>query len=205
MSTGNDEREVSLEHWVQELERRIALATPADTVRGLFIQSSLLAIRELGDAALVERCREACGHERFVDLFRYPISLQLRMLSVALEQLASRHGGGAQALRLIGHRAVMDFLESVPGRTVLVVAGGDPKRLLTSVPSAYRLATSFGEHTMRWTGPGQVLWKLTGEFMPYPFHEGTLTGVLAKTVARNVKVSGRQTGPLDCECDISWQ
>jgi uncharacterized protein (TIGR02265 family) len=191
--------------WTMDLARRTELATPADTVRGMFLRGTLDAIRRLGDDALVNRCLETCGHEKFVELFNYPVRLELQILSVAVEALAARHGGCEQVLRLLGRQAVSDFLGSNTGRLLLVVSGGDPKRLLNSTPTGYRVSVSYGEHTLRWMELTRCLWTMKREFMPYPWEEGVFQVLLEKTKARNVKVVGRQTGALDSEYDISWE
>ncbi|WP_257448104.1 DUF2378 family protein [Archangium lipolyticum] len=181
------------------------LATPEDTVRGMFLRGLLEAIGELGDEALVRRCREVSGHEEFVELFSYPVGLQLRLISVAMETLAGRLGGWEPALRLLGRRAASDFLGSNAGRMLLVMGGGEPKRLLNSTPTGYRVSLSYGEHALRWTGVTSCLWSIKGGFLPYPYLEGIFLELLGKTNARNVTVVGRQTGPLDSEYDISWE
>jgi uncharacterized protein (TIGR02265 family) len=191
--------------WEQELARRQALATPTDTLRGMFLKGTLEAIRELGDEGLVARCREACAHEDFVELFNYPVRLQLQLMSVALGALAARHGGCEQALRLLGRKALQDFLSSKAGKMLLVVGGGEASRLLNNAPTGYRVSTSYGEHSLRWAGPMNCVWTMKRQFMPPPFEEGLLAGLLENTRARNVRVIGRQTGVLDAEYDISWE
>lgn len=191
--------------WVQDLARRQSLATPMDTVRGMFLRGTLEAIRELGDEALVERCRETCSRENFVDLFSYPVRLQLQLISVALEALAARYGGCEQALRQLGRKALSDFLASKSGKMLLVVGGGEVSRLLNNAPTGYRVSTSYGEHSLRWAGPTNCVWTMKRQFMPPPFEEGILAGLLETTRARNVRVVGRQVGVLDSEYDISWE
>ncbi|HEX8822545.1 MAG TPA: TIGR02265 family protein [Archangium sp.] len=191
--------------WAQELTRRQALATPADTLRGMFLRGTLEAIRELGNEALVKRCREACAHENFVELFNYPVQLQLQIMAVALEALAVKHGSCEEALRLLGRKALSDFLASKAGKMLLVVSGGEVSRLLNNAPTGYRVSTSYGEHTLRWVGPTSCQWTMKRQFMPHPFEEGVLAALLENTRARNVRVVGRQTGALDSEYDISWE
>jgi uncharacterized protein (TIGR02265 family) len=40
--------------------------------------------------------------------------------------------------------------------------------------------------------------------MPHPVHEGVLATLLEVGGAREVRVWGRQLGPLDAECEFSW-
>lgn len=196
--------EASPGFWERDLARRLALATPADTARGLFLRSTSEVIRALGDEVLERRCREACEHEQFVEFFHYPIRLQLQMMALALAPLAARHGCGMQGLRLLGRRGASAFLASHAGRMLLMLAGGERKRLVECAPMGFRMSSSYGKHTLRWTGPASVHWRMERVFMPYPFLEGVFLALLENTGAWDVRVVGCQTGALDSEYDISW-
>jgi uncharacterized protein (TIGR02265 family) len=189
---------------VSDLARRLALATSADCIRGLFLRSFQAAIRMLGDEVLLERCRRVWGHETFVDSFFYPVRLQLEVLAVVLEPLASQHGGPTRVLRMMGRQCARDFLASYTGRALRVAAGGDAKRMVAQAPAGYQFAVSGGVHTLRWMGPTRCVWSMHHDFMPVPFHEGVLLGLLEEARAQGVKVYGRQTDALDGEYDLSW-
>jgi uncharacterized protein (TIGR02265 family) len=190
--------------WNQDWQHRQNLASPGDTARGLFINGLLDAVRTLGGEELVKRCLDACGQDRFVATFSYPITLQMRIISVAMSTLEKRYGAPEGALRQLGRRSALDFMESTAGKMMMRLAGSDPKRLLASLPSAYRVSMSYGEHTLVWTGPRSGRLVMKREFMPHPVHAGVVATLLEAGGAREVRVWGRQTGPLDCECDFSW-
>jgi hypothetical protein len=173
--------------WARDLAQRLKLATPADTAWGLYLRGTLEAVRALGDEGVLRRCLEVCGHEPLVEFFRYPVRLQLQMMSAALRTLAARQGCGARGLRHLGIWSVRDSLASHSGRMVLKLGGGERK------------------HTLRWTGPESVHWIMERDFMPYPYLEGVLQGLLEGTGARDVRVVGRQTGTLDSEYDVCWE
>ena len=194
-----------VDFWARDLGQRLSLVTPADTVWGLYLRGTLEAIRALGDEAVTRRCLEVCGHEPLVEFFRYPVRLQLQMMSVALATLAARQGCGARGLRYLGLRSGSDSLASHAGRMVLKLGGGEHKHFLDDVPMSFRMGLSYGKHTLRWTGPASVHWTMERDFMPYPFLEGVLQALLESTGARNVQVVGRQTGTLDSEYDVSWE
>lgn len=196
---------VSPGFWERDLAQRLALATPADTARGLFLRSTSEAIRALGDEGLVRRCLEACEHEQFVEFFHYPIRWHLRMISLSLAPLAARHGCGTRGLRLLGRLGASAFLASQAGRMLLMLAAGERKRLVECAPMGFRMSSSYGKHTLRWTGPASVHWRMERVFMPYPFLEGVFLALLESTGAPNVRVVGCQTGALDSEYDISWE
>lgn len=191
--------------WARDLAQRMALATPSDTAWGVFLRATWESIRELGDEGVGRRCLEICGHEPLVEFFRYPVRLQLQMMSVSLETLAARHGGGARALRLLGRRGTSNFLASHAGRLMLTLSRGDRRRLLERAPIGFRMGVSYGKHTMRWTGPTGLHWGMEREFMPSPYMEGVVRALVENTGARNVRVVGRQTGALDSEYEISWE
>ncbi len=133
-----------LDFWARNLAQRTALAGPADTAWGVFLRGTMGAIRALGDDGVARRCLEVCGHEQLVDFFRYPVRLQLQMISLSLETLAARHGGGTKALRLLGGWGTGDFLGSHAGRLMVMLARGDRRRLLEGAPVGFRMGLSFG-------------------------------------------------------------
>ncbi len=188
----------------QEWARRMDVATSEDLARGLFSQSVLKSLRVLGDEELAGRGARACGQERFVEFFNYPIRVFLQMLAAAMPGLAERHGDAEQALWLLGHCSAMDFLESESGRALQVLVRGEPKRLVSHLPWAYQVALT-GERSVKWLGPQCCRLTMQRDFLPAAFHEGMLVAMLERLNASKVKVVGRQTGRLDSEYDISWQ
>lgn len=194
-----------LEFWMKDLERRNTLVTPELTMRGFFFKGMLEKVRTLGDEALVRRCVEACGQEHFVDFFSYPVRLMFPLLITALPALATRHGGAEAALRQLGRRGSLDFLESVAGRALLLLAQGRPQTLLNSLPGAFAVAMSHGRGTVEWTGPRQGRLHATFSSVPAPFHEGMVLQVLEAVRARDIQVAAHDAGGLDIVCDFSWK
>jgi uncharacterized protein (TIGR02265 family) len=190
--------------WKQELERRLALATPSDTVRGLFFNSMLKLVRTLGDQSAMERCLEASGEQRIFDFFNYPISALLRVTYTAGQELSPQYGGFDEALRQMGHHAMTDFFGSLMGRTLKHMAGQDVRTLVSSIQNIYRMTMSYGERRVVWEGPRKGRLILQRNFIPFPYHEGGLRTTLAVMGSRNVRLVGRQTGPLDSEYEFSW-
>lgn len=188
-----------------DLAQRLAMASPADTTRGMFLRATLDAVRTLGDEEAVRGCLRASGEDKLVDFFIYPVSANLRMVFAAAWLLAPRYGGFDGALRELGYRAAQCFLASAAGLMLQLLAGGDAKRLLGNLPSAYRASVSFGARSVTWTGPRRGQLSMRHEFMPYPFHEGLLMGVLGKANARGVRVRGYQLSTLESDYDVSWE
>src|SRR5687767_12522358 len=101
-----------------EMEQRIAVARPADTVRGLIFNSVLnLSERQLGLEAAA-KLREPIFKRSPVDFFSYPAVDFLRLLYAASDALAPRYGGHEEAVRACGAAAVTGFFQSTVGQTL---------------------------------------------------------------------------------------
>lgn len=192
------------EEWEKELARRLQPAQPDDTVRGLFSNGILDAVRSLAGDEAARSCLEASGQAKFVDFFNYPIRAHLRLVYTGARFLAPRYGSIEEALRQLGRRSTSDFLNSAAGKTMKLLARGDPKRLLDTLPSAYRVSLTFGTQTIEWKGPTSGRYILERDFIPVPCHEGVMMALIETTHVPNVKVQGRQLGLLDSEYDFSW-
>ena len=195
---------LSLEHWERDFSRRLSLATPADTARGVFCIGLLKAMEDMGGAEAARHCLQASGETAFVELFSYPIASYLRMVSTAVRLLAPKYGDIEESLRRIDRRAAADFRESSAGRAMGVMHEDDARRLLDCLPVVYRIALSFGMYELSWVEPAHARFTMERTFIPYPFHEGVLLELLEKTKVLRLKVRGRQTSALDSEYDICW-
>jgi len=187
----------------QELERRLALATPSDTMRGFFFNGALAAVRELGDEA-VKRCLEAGGEPSFTGFFRYPVTAYLRVIYTAAWQLQEARGGFEAAMRHVGYMAAPPYLSSAVGRALLMANQKNPRLLISSLPTAYRAAVSYGQCEIVWTGPQSGLLLTKHDFMPHLIHQGALLALFDAMGTPNVRVGGHQEGVLDNAVSFSW-
>ncbi len=194
-----------LEYWLQDLERRRALVRPEYAVRGFFFRATLEGFRARGEEALVRRCLQACGQERFLDFTFYPADLQFQLVLTALPVLAQHPGGAEAALRELGRWGTVDFLGSVPGRAMLMLSQRRPKALLDHLPGAYRVVVNFGESKVVWTGAQQGSFLVRSTLLPPPFHVGVVEGLFEAVRTSGLHVSARATGALDVVCDFSWE
>jgi uncharacterized protein (TIGR02265 family) len=188
----------------EDLERRVALATVADTVRGMFFLGTLEAVRALAGSRGVEACLEAAGEPRFVEFFNYPVSTYLRVNDAAARVLAPLCGGWDEAQRRLGRRSTVDLLKSAAGRALVLVSSGQPRRLVGNLPSAYRAALNYGERTVTWEGPSRGRVFMRRDFLPCAYHEGVLLAALEGMKAQAPQVRGQRLGVLDAEYLVSW-
>lgn len=189
----------------ENLARRLALSMPRDTVRGAFFLGVLEAVRAREGEAAVSRCLEAGGEPRFMDFFHYPLGAFMRMNAAAAYELAPGCGGWDGAQRLLGMRAAADLLASAAGKALLLLSRCETDRLVTNLPSAYRVAMNHGERAVHWEGLSRGRLIMRRDFMPCAFHEGLLRGVLEATRAQSVEVKGWRVDVLDSEYELSWE
>lgn len=188
-----------------DFRARITLATAADTAKGMFFNGVLDAVQKLLDAEAREKCLAASGEKKFIDFFNYPIATFLPMVFTAAELLAPSCQGHDAAFRKLGKQAATDFLTSGVGKTLLVLAGHEPARLVSAVPTAFKTSVSYGERRVEFLGPRHAVVKVTRDFMPHPYHEGVLAAAVEAMHSRNVKVVGKRTATLDAEYDLTWE
>jgi uncharacterized protein (TIGR02265 family) len=187
-----------------DLEKRIAAATPADTSRGLNFNTLFRLVRErLGEDA-AKSCDPA-GKGSRIDFFSYPVADYLTALAAVIEPLGAKLGGGDGVLDELGRRTGGGFLGSALGKTILAIAGKDPRRLVASGPAAYRGAVSYGERSVEWLGEKHARMTFQRDFMPAPFHRGVVLGVLGTTDAKNAVVTAKAHGLLDSTYDVRWE
>ncbi|WP_257449796.1 DUF2378 family protein [Archangium lipolyticum] len=188
------------------VERNLGLASPRDTARGMFFNGALEVVRKLGGEAVAQRCRKATGESKHLDFFNYPVATFLMLCLTAAKEVGSQLGGCEQTLRLIGEQSAKDFLSSTAGKTLLLLAGQDVKRILKQVPSAYSTAVSYGTRTMTCTPyekSGHFV--IHHDFLPQAYHEGILRGVLLTAGVDHLRIKGYTTGPLDSEYEFFWK
>ncbi|HEU4385760.1 MAG TPA: DUF2378 family protein [Anaeromyxobacteraceae bacterium] len=188
----------------QDLGARIAAATEADTSRGLNYASVFRLLRDhLGEAAALE-C-DPLGKGSRIELLKYPIAEYLTLAWNAVDRLEGPAGGVEAAFEALGRRTIQDYLDSMLGRTLFAIAGRDPRRMVSNIPSGYRAAVSYGERTVEWLGDRSARVVFRRDFMPPAFHAGVMRAGLAGMGARDPRVTARQTRFLDAEFEIGWE
>lgn len=188
----------------QELLRRLALTTPADTVRGLSFHTVMDAVRaDMGEAA-AEHCLGKLSEKSFRSFFHYPVSDYLRVLYAAGWMLSERHGSFDNAIRRIAGGIAPGFLASTVGKAFLLLTKEGPKHLINNMPVAFKAAASFGEVSLQWMGPRHGVLHTRRDFLLYMNHEGGLLGLFRALELPGARVQGRQVGSLDNEIEFSW-
>ncbi len=190
---------------MDDLERRIALARPEDTVRGLIFNAVLsLAQRELGPEA-ASRLREPLFKRSPVDFFSYPVVDFLRLIYSTADALAPQCGSREEALRVIGGATVEGFFRSTVGQTLTRLIGQkDPKRLFSNAPTAYATLVSYGRREYSELGERRVRLHFHGDMQPVEFHEGVL-GEALKAIGCKGQAQGTPRALDEAEYVIGWE
>jgi uncharacterized protein (TIGR02265 family) len=191
-----------------EYERRMAHATPQDTARGLFFNGVKAAVISLGGETALQQCRTLLNdprfERRFIDFSSYPVADFLKMALAASRVLAPQLGGPENTQRRLGMQAMRDFLDSMAGRTLLLLSGDSPRRVMGNLVSGYRSAVSYGERSVTVQGENSARVTMKRDFMLPLYNEGVLLALLEAVHAKNPKVRARPITLLDCEYELSW-
>lgn len=189
----------------KELQRRLSLTTPADSVRGLSFHTAIDAIRmDLGEEALA-RCLAHNREKIYKSFFHYPVSEYLVLLYNSAWMLSEKHGGFDNAVRRISGGIAPGFLSSMVGKAFMLLAKEGPRQLINNMPVAFRAAASFGEILVQWSGPRSGMLVTKRDFLLYLNHEGGLMGLFRSVGLTGARVSGRQEGALDNVVEFSWE
>ncbi|WP_052419903.1 TIGR02265 family protein [Hyalangium minutum] len=187
-----------------DLKKRLALATPTDTVRGLFFSGVLDTVRYLATEREERHCSKLLGQAPYFDFLPYAIPDFLRLVYMGAQCLSTRDEDFSGALRKLGKRGMKDFLGSSAGKTFLSFSFSEPRRVLSSLPVLFRTTTSYGERTVQWLGPRHCRLVMKRDFMPAAYHEGALLCLMETLRLEGVEVRSRVTGTLDSEYELTW-
>lgn len=187
-----------------DLKKRLALATPADTVRGLFFSGVLDTVRYLATEREAWHCRKMLGQAPYFDFLPYAIPDFLRLVFTAARCLSTRDEDFAGALRKLGKRGMKDFLGSSAGKTFLSFSFNEPRRVLSSLPVLFRTTTSYGERTVQWLGPRYCRVVMKRDFLPTAYHEGSFLALMEALRLEGAEVKSRVTGVIDSEYVLTW-
>ena len=186
-----------------DLAKRIVAATPADTSRGLNFNVVFGLVTDLAGEAEARQV-DSQGKGRRVDFFSYPIADYLAITWDAADRLEARLGSTEDFFHELGRRTITGFLHSLLGKTIFAMAGGDPRRVISSGPGGYRSAVSYGVRRVEFSGERSARMIYERDFMPAAFHEQVIRTALEATSAKNLGVVGVDTGFLNSEYRITW-
>lgn len=186
--------------------QRRALLRGGETLRGIIFQSVERALTNTLGPGSIEEVKAEAGltESRYDAMAKYPMADFLKYEEAAARRMAGSSGGFDEAVCRIGAAAVEAFFDSIAGKTMSLLAGNDPTRLLSAVPNGYGLLTSYGTRTWRQTTANTGLFTFTGEFLGPVHNFGTFDTALRVVHGVEAKFTLEQKTPLDFSFRISW-
>ncbi len=187
------------------VRQRIERLQGPETIRGIVFHAVETAVSEALGANEIDAVKRAAKvSERFDSMSKYPMSEFLRFEQEAASRMAPAVGDFEDAIYRIGAASVSNFFDSLAGKTMALLAGGNPSRLLSAVPNGYKLLTNYGQRSWRQTSPATGTFTFQGEFLG-PVHSlGTFETALRMIGATRARVRVEQRGLLDFTLHLEW-
>ena len=186
-----------------DLQRRMGLVGPRDTTRGFLFITALDVVKNHAGKHAHQRCQEAGAIAQYTAFFSYPVSALLRVAYAAAHELGLEHGGFERAMQYLGFRAAPRFLESTTGRMLLSLVGKEPRRLIESLPTAYKTAWDHGGCALKWLGPKSGRLSYTNA-LPASYFAGSVQQILTSAKLRG-QVLSRQVSLTESTVEFSWE
>jgi uncharacterized protein (TIGR02265 family) len=188
----------------EELKWRLSLIPPDSLMRGLFHNSLLELVRRLEGDEAVKACLEGCGETRFLDFFNYAHHSYITLLYASAHRMSARFGGFERAMWEIGYDGGKAFYASAAGKVLILMAQGDPRRLLSNIPTGMQTAARHVNLTVTLTGPRSGI-LVKHEVMPRQHTEGGLQAMCEVAKVKGAKVTSRPLGPTENEYEVTWE
>lgn len=188
----------------KRLLARKSEATQRDVLLGIFFESSLDHMADFLGIQKMEALRPR-SLRKVVSFFRYPVSDLMDLLD---QSIKDGEGDAAfdEAVRQFGRAAVTFFFASPVGKTMAMLAGDSPQRLLSSAPSGFKAVTSFGERDYVKTGETSAILNFKGDLLGPAWECGVIEQAIIqlseKTPKLEVKVLNETAS--DFSITVSW-
>lgn len=187
----------------QDLQARIAAATPGDTVRGLIFNALFDTVEAHASRAAAVAC-DPGGKGRRTDFLAYPVADLLACAWRAVDHLEPRLGSVERGFYEIGYRSLAHVLGSALGATILTMSRRDPRALMGQAPTAYRGLVSYGERRLEWLSPSRGRFTFRRDFLVPAYHRGVLMAGLEAIGVKAPEVTARQDALLDATYEVGW-
>lgn len=190
----------------QAIERRLAMVTDDLTIRGTPVEATARLVREVAGVDVLMMVAKEAGFKAasFNMLQKYPLKQFLQFERKAAEHLAAVAGGYDAAIFKIGASAVHLFFDSVAGKTMKLLAGREPHRLLSAVPNGYSVLVNFGERSYEKTGERSGLFSFHYELLGPVHTAGIFDAALRAVYGIEPTIALEPTSNIDFRFRLSW-
>lgn len=190
----------------RDLERRLAVCTADDRVRGMMINELLALVqKKLGPAGRLEAAKVLPPGVKHRDLLTYPIADFVKLMFHAADLLESTYGSTTDAIRACGAATVEAFSRTPAGRIFFgVVSLAGPPKLLGGADVGYRSVVTYGRREYQPLSDTSGRLVVTGDMQPPAYHEGVLQAVLG-VVGYDATVTSTAKSVTASDYVISWR
>jgi uncharacterized protein (TIGR02265 family) len=161
---------------------------------GIYFDAAVEHVRrELGAGEAEALLKSGLVPRRLVPLLKYPVADILKLLAASGERLVRAGHAEQEALEGVGRGIAKAYLDTPPGKILILANAGNANRVLTNVPAAYKTTFTFGErHYNR-------LSERTGEMT----FQGDLLG---STMSRGIFISGlKLSANVDAQIQVEQE
>ena len=190
----------------QSIERRLAMVTDDLTIRGTPAEAMCRLIREVAGEDVATTVAQEAGFKSasFNMLQKYSLKQFLEFERAAADHIAGAVGGFDEAIFKIGAAAVHLFFDSVAGKTMKLLAGREPHRLLSAVPNGYSVLVNFGTRQYQKTGDHAGLFTFQHELLGPVHTAGIFDAALRAVYGVEPTIALEASTPVDFKFRISW-
>lgn len=191
----------------QALATRIGMLAGEETIRGTPVEGMSRLLQSLcGPDALTAAAKEGgFTITSFNMLQKYPLrQVMLMERSAATQMSRVLSGGFDEAVFQMGAAAVQLFFDSVAGKTMKLLAGKEPHRLLSAVPNGYSVLVNFGQREYIKTGERSGTFKFHGELLGPVHTAGIFDAALRSVYEVDPKITLEAGSLTDFTFKMSW-
>jgi uncharacterized protein (TIGR02265 family) len=191
----------------EQLSRRVQHIKDTHQMRGMFFTSTLELVRRMRGEATVLQVAQAAGFPdgKFSAMRKYPLKDFNTLRTHTAQTLEPDLGSIEAGVARIAGANVEIFFESVAGKTMMLLAGKDPHRLMGAAPNGYGLAVDDeGKRGYEKAGERKgTFWFLNDALGPC-HHLGTFAAAITTVCQVTPVITVEQPTLLDFKLHVAW-
>jgi len=188
----------------KRLQARIAASSQRDVLLGIFFESTIDHMVTTLGVEKADAIRNKIV-KKVISFFRYPVSDLLKLLDGSIPANASDEAFD-RAVRQVGRAAVTFFFASPVGKTMTILAGDSPHRLLSSAPSGFKAVTTFGERSYTRLSDNSAQLTFSNDLLGPAWECGVVIEAMAQLcqIEPKLEVKPANESLTDFSIHVSW-
>lgn len=163
-------------------------------------------LRQTLGAGAVDDVKAQAGlaNQRFDTMSKHSLADFLSLQEHAAKALTKSCGSFEEAVRRMGAASVDTFLESIAGKTMALLAGKDPTRLLSAAPNGYGLLVSYGRRSWKQLSATSGVFTFEEEYLGAVHNYGTFESAIRVVNGIRPRFELDQKSLLNFSLKVSW-